>query len=439
MKKSTSISLFILAGLVVGCGGGGGGPTGSGQVSGRVTTLDGGVVSGAVVTSDSSNKQTTTNSEGTYMLDFVPAENTLITAQITQGGTKYVGSNLASVNQGQRAKSVNIVVVPANQTATVHGIVMDNNGNVLQDAYVFAIATNATVYSSSMAETDGDGECWIPNLLAGQQYSLMATGWGGGYQSAPDNVTLSAGETRDVNFTLGNAVGPLLGPPTNLAAKAWTTPSEVTRSPNSKSVYEAIKNRLDPRRAARKKTTRSTVNGNDIEVDLYWDPINSNKLLGFGIYRGVGSGVPTTSIDTLNDPLASFYQDLDDLLTEGQTYTYQITCVTTLSPPGNESPKTVAVTATTLGDFTLQTLTQGPVTFNWSSAIGATEYVVYLYDQYPSLQSIAPIWTSTSTTGNQMVYTGQALVPGHVYYYFVVGDNGGNGWTISDIASFSAQ
>jgi len=369
----------------------------------------------------------------------VPAQNTLITAQITQGGQNYVGSNLASVAIGQRAKSVNIVVVPANQTATVHGIVMDNSGNVLQDAYVFAIATNATVYSSSMAETDSNGECWIPNLMAGQQYSLMATGWGGGYQSAPDNVTLSVGETRDVNFTLGNAVGPLLPAPTNVSAKAWTTPSEITRSPNSTSVYEAIKNRLDPRRASRKPTTRLTVNGNDVEVDLYWNQIVSNKLLGFGIYRGIGSGVSTTNIDYLNDPLASFYQDLDDSLTESQTYTYQVTCLTTLSPPGNESAKSTAVTATTLGDLTLGTLSQGPLTFQWSSALGATEYTVYLYDQYPSLASISPIWTSSSTSGNQMVYTGQALVSGHVYYYFVVGDNGGNGWTISDIAQFSAN
>jgi len=259
---------------------------------------------------------------------------------------------------------------------------------------------------------------------------------------------LAVGETRTINFTLGNVSNPALSPPTGISAVSWTTPMEITRQPNSTAVYDAIKTRLVPRRTAKKYTSRSTIEGNNIEVDLFWtpltttDPGDTNQLYGYGIYRGLGAGATTVNVNYAWDPLASFFADLDDALVENQTYTYQMTSLNssfTSGTTGSESAKSGPVMVTTLGDMDLGNLQASPLTFNWNAAIGATEYRVFVFDQYPSLASLAPIWTSPSTSGTQAVYSGPALASGHVYYYYVVGDNGANGYTVSQISQFSAS
>jgi hypothetical protein len=438
MKMSSPFLIAVVACIAAGCGGGGG-SNGYGVVSGKVTDIDGNVVAGALVYVDGNPRETYSNTEGRYVIQNVPAEDVLIKATATLSGVSYVGSNVARVYDLEQAKSINIVVVRSSQTARVKAVVRDNSNHLLQGVKVYAFPTNGGVYSSSMAITNSSGECIVRDLQAGEDYDLLASGRG--YQSSPDLVNLSAGDTQTVNFILGNTSDTLLAAPTNLEAGVWTSPKEVTRSPGSLAAYEAIKNRIDPRRAAKMKTTRSTLGGNYIEFDLYWDWINSNKLLGYGIYRGLGDTTNTVAVDYLRDPLASFYADLDDMLVENQVYSYQITALNTHFPDGvnSESDKSNRITAVALGDMDLAGLLQGPLTFQWYSVTGATTYTVYLYDKYPSFESIAPIWTSAATSATHYDYDGPILTPGHTYYYFVIGGNGAQSRTISVIDSFTAN
>jgi hypothetical protein len=438
MKTSSSLIIAVVACIATGCGGGGG-SNGFGIVTGKVTDIDGNVVSGALVYVDGNPRETYSNTQGRYVIQNVPAEDVLIKATSSLNGVSYVGSNVARVYDLEQAKSINIVVVRSSQTARIKAVVRDNSNHLLQNAKVYAFPKNGGVYSASMAITDSKGECIIRDLLSGEDYDLLASGRG--YQSSPDLVNLEVGETRTVNFILGNASDTLLAAPTNLEAWAWTTPKEVTRSPGASAAYEAIKNMVEPRRATRKKTTRSTIYGNYVEFDLYWDWIDSNKLLGYGIYRALGAVGTTVAVDYLRDPLASYYGDLDEGLIENQTYSYQITALNTHFPDGmnDESAKSDRVTAIALGDMDLLGVLQGPLTFEWYAVTGANTYTVYLYDRYPSVESITPVWTSVATSATHYDYDGPILTPGHTYYYFVIGGNGANSRTISVIDSFTAN
>jgi hypothetical protein len=433
MKYLYIISIVIASMWMVGCGGGG--TNLKGQVSGVVFDADGNVVRGATVWANGTNHETVTNSDGLYVLETVPAEDILIRTSITRDGVKFVGSNLARVFENERAKNVNIVLVRENQSASVKGIVYDNQGHALEGARVFALVGTGSIYSSSMDITGSDGSYVIRNLVPGVDYSLVASGLG--YQSDTDTVNLDAGYQDTVLFTLGNALDILMPVPQNISAVAWTTPKELSRSPKALSAYEAIKNMIDPKRAGKKTTTRNSLNGNWVEVDLYWDAITNSNLHGFGIYRANDAFSTTTGIDFLRDPQASFYSDLDDHLLEGATYSYQVTSWNTADTgsANEESAKSDRYTVNTLGDLELDGTSQGPLTFYWLAANGATTYTVYLFSEYPSF-GIDSIWQSSGTAGTSMVYSGPSLSSGHRYYYLILGSDGVDGRTLSAIGEF---
>jgi len=435
MKNILAFLVISLSLLIIGCGGGG--TTYYGQVSGVVTDADGNVVRGATVWVDGTSHTTTSNSDGLYVLQTVPEEDVLIRASVTRNSINYVGSNVARVYADERAKSTNIVVVRESLTASVKAHVTDNQGNPLEGARVFAMIQTGSVYSSSMALTDRNGDARIRNLMSGEDYTLIASGRG--YQSDTDNVNLYAGESYDIVFTLGNATNVSLPAPTGLEATAWTSPNEISRSPQNQQAIEAFKNMIDPRRAKSKVRTRDSYYGNWVEVDLYWNTVSSNKLLGYGIYRAQGASAATTSIDYLRDPLAEYYSDLDSQLVDLQTYSYQVTALNTLygydGYSGTESDKSDRVTVETLSDLDLLAVSQSPLTFNWYDGSGATSFKVYLFSQYPSF-GVDWTWSSSDVSGTSATYDGPALTSGKRYYYIVLGSKGSNSRTVSVVGEF---
>ncbi|MEJ5172066.1 MAG: hypothetical protein WHU10_13850, partial [Fimbriimonadales bacterium] len=247
---------------------------------------------------------------------------------------------------------------------------------------------------------------------------------------------------RELNFVLSDASDVPLDPPQNVDAVAWTAPAAISRSRESLQAYRALKEWLtvrDGRRPA--QPGRLTSLGNPIEIDLYWDPIVDSDLFGFGIYRGTSPTGDLSSAELLREPTASFYADNDELLTEGRTYYYEITCLNATYPDGrnSESPPSERVSARPLGDLRLDPLGMGPFPFRWFTASGAERYKVYLYDRFPAMAT-DPFWESDFTTGTSVSYDGPRLAPGRRYYFLVLGvANGTASRTISDVGSFVAN
>ncbi|HWA82331.1 MAG TPA: carboxypeptidase-like regulatory domain-containing protein, partial [Fimbriimonadaceae bacterium] len=387
--------------------------------------------------------QTYSNSAGSYRLVDASGDVRIIKASVSQDGVNYFGENTVQIFNGETSKSVNITVAPSSQLATLTGTVTDRNGDLVQNAHVFAAATNGsgtvTVFSSSYVLTDSDGNFTMPTLLGGQSYTVVASAVG--YDSDPDTVTIPAGQSQNLLFTLKNATDPLLPAPTNLFGQAWTTPHEsTTRVQGQRAALEAVKNMIDPRRSSHRQT-RDTSNGNFVEIDLEWDAMSDPSLIGFEIYRAPGNvGYNSLQgIDFYRDPLATLYEDMDASFQENQTYSYAITAFNTNAGDTNNSESDFSneVVVTTLGDLFLDPVTTGPLTFHWEAASGAQSYQVYVFDRIPSV-GITSIWNA-NTTSTQLAYGGPALTSGHTYYYVVLGQtNDGTGKTLSLIDSFVA-
>lgn len=432
------ISLVILVAMF-GCGGGGG--TGSGirgEVTGLILDFNGDAVRGATVWIDGSG-ETVSNSAGTFLLENVSPGDRRVRAEIVQDGLTYRGENMVRVFEGERSKSVQVTVMRPNQMARVYGVVIDNQGFNLEGARVHAIPTTVGgVFGSSLELTNSNGRFDFDSLMGGVEYRIIASGVG--YNSDADVITVPAGGEQELVLTLKNPTDPLLPAPTGLDAVTWTTPSEITRSPQSEGAYQNIKRLFDPRTPS-KTITRNTVDGNWIEADLFWDPYPDNAAhIGFGIYRRTGTSGPFTAIDFLRDTEAESFIDMDEDLIEFQTYQYYISSVNTSDPSNNsESDPSNTAQVQTLGDLYPLSPLQGPLRFRWESGSGAEEYVVYLFDEYPGI-GVDPIWTSAPVAGTQVTYNGGGLQSGQRYYYVVVGSaNSNSSRTISRVENFVAN
>jgi len=423
--------------VICGCGGGGG--AANGEISGVVFDSNGNVVRNAYVflNSDLTNS-VHSNSNGTYVLKNVSPGQQLVVVNATQDGVKYAGENVATVDSSQRAKSVNITVANVNDLASIKGQVTDRSGLAVQGARVFAVASALT---SNIAVTDAQGNYRMDDLLAGVQYSVEANALT--TDSDTTTVTLNPGDVQTENFLLPDATNPALPAPQNLAATSWTSPP-VGRAPGSGLAYEQLKRLVDPKRAREYKAqSRETTTENEVEIDLSWDPVTSNSLLGFGIYRGPGTGTTSlAAIDYERDPYALYYADNDDRLIQNQTFTYEITSLNTDYPSTgqSESPKSNAASATTLNNLTVDATSAGP-TFHWESGSGATQFIVYVFDRYPSL-GVTQIWDNSASpaTGLSVAYNGPQLRAGKTYYYLVLGTaNSQTSHTIGPVGSFVAN
>lgn len=443
MKKfSIPIFALILA-VVAGCGGGGGGSDLDGEVSGNIVDFDGNPIRGANVNID--NRNTTTNSSGAFIVTGVRPGTWALKAELAIDGLSYSGQTVVQVFEGERTKNANISVVRQDQQSTLYGVVRDRFGNVLQGAKVFGFAVNPDGFtlSSVVDVTNGLGEYELKSLAAGYTYRVNASGRG--FNSDRDEVVLTAGERRRFDFALGDATDPLLSPPQNLVAVAWTSPDETTRSNQQARAIEQIKRLSDPRRVQRlRPESRTTLTGYNVEVDLYFDPPTSSlqSLLGYGIYRATTSNGSSSPVDFMRDPEASFYADIDEGLREDRNYYYEVTSLNVNYPnTGNsESDFSNRYGVRTLDDMRSLLPTFGPLTFRWQTVAGAEGYRVFLFDSYPDI-GVEPLWSNSSlATGSSVIYNGPSLVSGNRYYYVVLGlANDDDSRTISRVEEFIAN
>ncbi|MEZ0325313.1 MAG: carboxypeptidase regulatory-like domain-containing protein [Fimbriimonas sp.] len=431
--KSAYALLALFALLLVGCSGNGGETEGRGEVAGIVFDEDGVPVRDAHVYFDGAgndDKDAQTNVNGVYVLIDMPAGDQNIRVESTRDGTRYFGSNIAHIENGQRTMNHNIAVYPDDRLASIEGFVQDRQGNRLQNALVFVKqrATN-TVLSSAYGITNSEGRYLVGSLRSNMEYDVQVNGEG--YNSDFDSFILTNREVRTLNFTLPDAEDVVLNPPANLVATAWTSPR--TRAAGFNDVAENIKHLIKPDYKPR-ATQRGTAGGNFIEVDLTWDPIVDQALLGYGIYRS-DQGSTLRDIYFLQDPLAELFADMSDSLREDRNYTYR---VTTLSTIVAESEFSDAASAVPLGDLVLRNITASSrPTFRWDPASGADSYVIYLFDRYPSI-GVTDIWNNEEnpTTSTSFEYTGGALASGR-YFYVVVGVSDEGSFSLSQVGEFN--
>lgn len=446
MSKLRWFSALVAVAVILACGGGEDG-RGLGTVSGNVSDLDGNPVRGATVFANGDrSKITRTNSSGAFLLLNVREGNSRVSAEITKGGITYYGENVISVFANEASKSLNITMGRADQLAKLTGTVRNRFSDPVEGARVFA---NSGDLSSSMAVTDKNGRYTINALHPNRSYTIQASALG--FDSDSDTLTFGIRQERRQDFLLANPRDVGFNPPNDLSAVAWTSPKEVTRSPQTARVHEAIKQMLDPRRAERAKTRspKVTALGNWIEIDLYWTPIVNSSLLGYGIYRGVDAQGATRGIEFLRDPLAGFFADQDQDLREGRAYFYEITVLNVLYPDtfNSESDFSNRFGVRPIGDVTVRSVSKNPLRFNWNAASGAERYIVYVYDRLPDF-GVSPMWPVTpsefndaTTTGTSLPYTGPTLGAG-TYYYFVVAldsRDGNDAVSVSPVISFQAN
>jgi len=447
VSKVKWISVFVAVAVILACGGSGDEGRGRGTVAGNVSDLDGNPVRGGLIFANGDRaKSTRTNSTGAFLLLNVREGNSRVSAEITKNGVTYYGENVIAVFANEASKSLNITVGRADQLAKLTGTVRNRFGEPVEGARVFA---NSGDLSSSMAVTDQNGRYTINALHPNRPYTIQASALG--FDSDTDSFTFSIRQERRQDFLLSNPRDVGFNPPNDLSAVAWTSPREVTRSPQVARTHEAIKQMLDPRRAERAKTRRPLVTalGNWIEVDLYWSPIVNDSLLGYGIYRGVEAQGQTRGIEFLRDPLAGFFADQDQDLREGRAYFYEITALNVLYPDtfNSESDFSNRFGVRPIGDVTVRSVSKNPLRFNWNVASGAERYIVYVYDRLPDF-GVSPLWPVTqaefdaaTTTGTSLTYTGPNLGSGTKYYFVVALDSrdGNDAVSVSPVISFQAN
>lgn len=410
--------LLLAGGVLVGCGGGG---TTSypGEVSGVVFDVDGYVVRGARVYFDGASSTAYSTTAGTYSLRNVPPKDTIIRAEVYKSGVRYYGQNLASVVENERAKNVNLTLVPDSQLATFRGSVRDSLGARLKGVRVFLRpAQPGTVLSSSYGITDSNGNVNVGGLMAGISYTVQVNGLG--YNSSFDAVTLSVGNNAVRNYNLPDGVITNVPAPNLNGVTAYTSPPAVRSDGRLGLALESIKQRLQPQRANLR--TRTTVRGNPIEVDLFWDEISNTALLGYGVYRG-RSGSALRNVAFLRDPQAEFFADTDDSVIEDVTYSYAMTSLDTLYDGSEgESGLSTPFTVTPLGDLLLGNVTASTQpTIRWNALAGAQSYGVYLFSQYPGI-GVPELSLESGITGTSYTYSGEPLTRGRTYYYVVYGE-----------------
>jgi len=413
------VPLALIA--AIGCGGSGGGGGGGGSrtasVSGTVTDVNGDPVRGARVSSRDGS--TTTSTTGAFILRNVREDNLDVQAEIVQNGVRFRGRNVAVTFRGERTQSVNIVVAPERQLASIFGVVEDRDGFRLGGASIFA---GGAGLSSQRTVANANGEYELFGLISGISYTIVAGGRE--YRSDVDAMILTDGERRRVNFVLSNPGNPQMQAPQDLSAVSWTSPP-VTRASRDREAIEHVKRLFDPGHAKRRASdTRLTPAGNYVEVGLDWTPIDSLELLGYGIYRGRNAGGPFTAIDFLREPLEGYFVDLDDVLRPNQNYYYQITSLSVIypnDPNRSESLPSDTVLVTPLPDLDGLRVTNNPLTFNWNDA-QADGYIVYLFDEFPGI-GVESFWNNANspTPDVFLEYAGPNLVRGQRYYYLVLG------------------
>jgi hypothetical protein len=431
MKQRRVLWFFPLI-LVAGCGGTSN-VVKSSTVSGTVLDIDNQPVRDAVVSSRFGSTRTSTT--GAFVLPKQGNGAVEYTAEITRNGVRYRGRTMSFNFKNDRTQSVNIVVGQEDELGIIRGQVEDRNGNLLQDASVYAYNGAG---SSMRAFSDSNGNYEFRDLVGGVTYTVLAGGQG--FRSDSSQISLGLSDERTANFVLDDPGTPALDPPQNAFATSWVSPSDATRQPGGSNAYEAIKMLVDPKYKSRKSVSQTRAVGSTlVEVDLEWDEQRFPDLQGYGIYRGNGANGSVAGIDFLPEPLAAFY--VDQSVQTRSTYSYALTTISALYPDfpnETESGLSTRIVATTLDKLSLANPTFGPLTFRWLAGSGADDYIVFLFDEFPGI-GVTSIWNNAANpaTGTSVVYNGNPLQAGGTYYYVVVGlANNDESRTISQIGSF---
>ncbi len=436
--KSSQIAFGLLAVTLIACGGGG---TTTGSVSGLILDTDGNPVRGArVYVENSPARETVSNSSGSFSLTGVVAENVQVKASIVKGSTTFYGENFAQVYGNENSQSLNVVVMPLSQVAAVQGTVTEASRGVrVQGARITAKPTTGSQFATAQTITDSNGNYYLNGLQSGVSYQIMASF--SGFRSTDAARVPTAGITLSQNLTLQNSTDGVLPSPTNLSAVAWTSPSEVTRDRVASQAIDNVKKFIDAR--YNKSASRTTANGNQVEVQLFWDRFDSLNILGYEIWRKRASD-DWVGLDFQRDPISESYLDSDTALRENITYSYSVAGGNSNYPNTDNSAGDFSnqVGVTPLGDMFVNSVNTGggQVTFNWQAVAGAANYTVYVFSEYPGVRvtSYANNF-NTPATGTSWTYNLAPLASGQRYYYLVMGANSNDSArTLSAVGSFVA-
>ena len=495
-KRGAPLLLLTAAVLLAGCGGGGGngnldggGTTGTGtgsgtngsgtggvtlnaSVIGKVTDTLGNGVPGATIVPDTGGVVATTLAQGGYRIDNISG-NIIhkITAAVQQGGTSYSGSTQVFTESNALVSNANILLSPTAKQVTISGTVRDSNGNAVAAARVFLVLPNSTAnnastgnYSSLIAFTDGNGAYTLTNVPSDLPSTTPAAISASASGFANGTATLGAFQAGGLyrqDFTLSAAsTQNTVGAPTLVAVTTATEPTDSqsgrllarTTAGAPASVYDQLRRLLSPAYARTAGRTPATghrriaraLGDYAIETDLdFTDPVQTGSILGYVVYRIVGTTAPTQTkaniYDFLQDPLANYYADVTFSTFQSTTvvnvpYTFALSATNTTSdaanPSGVETTLSPAFTVTPLSLLSLtvpqpgQTYTN-PATISWTSVSGAQRYYVFIYSQYPGV-GISPSLSSPTSVANAIpattsTYKLTTLTPGVDYYAVVVG------------------
>jgi len=179
----------------------------TGSISGTVYYDDdgggGGLIEGATVTVtvDGTDYTATTAADGTYTITGVPA-GMGYTVTASKAGYDSDMVTDVTVTAGSTTADVNFHLATSVLNGVIAGVAKDSGNNPISGVTV-SLSVNGTVYQ---AITDENGTYTITNVPAGSGYSVTA-GKTGYISETADNVTITAGSTTTVNFTLSAAGG----------------------------------------------------------------------------------------------------------------------------------------------------------------------------------------------------------------------------------------
>jgi len=441
---------FLCAVILAGCGG----ESKVGVVSGTITDIEGDPVADAeVFAANAVNSRTRSLHNGTYYLTNVPDRFTIIRARAVINGVEYTGQNIAQVFENEQSKSVNIMIAPANRQGAVEGFVRDALGRGIEGARVFA----GGALSSALAVTDRRGFYRIAGLPAGYEYPIVASA--PDYENDKRTVSIVAGETALVSFTLNDSRNRPVQTPLNLTATAWTMPRVLTATrsaPRERDAYNAIRALFDDKPRPRRTVASRAVGDYWIEIDLSWEYEEQNSLLGYGIYRGrTIDELNRNAIAFLRDPLADFFADLDPALQPNVTYYYEMVALNTdylNDLPGTVSGRSNRVSARPFTPIAItrpfpNEIVDGLI-LQWTPVPNADYYLVLIYDRFPDYK-VAPYFPADLSNpgaakvfapATALVYTGPPLVSGRTYYAVVLAfTNDRSTRAISQIVPFQAR
>ncbi|MEP6756436.1 MAG: carboxypeptidase-like regulatory domain-containing protein [Chthonomonadales bacterium] len=449
---------IVAIGLLTACGGGGGGggvSRGPGDLTGVVTDVDGRVVAGATITVGSAN--TSSLSNGTFVFHNITSGLRTVVAVNRVNGNIWSGESVVDLVSSTTNRAVNIVVSDERTQGAIAGSVIGPNGLGIPGAKIFV----GGPFNSTLAVADDGGNYFVPRVTPGVTYTVTASLAGFINDTRSVHVDNNSTTTASFALSIGSSTGALPAP-TGLFAQTWTVADSISRSsPETKGLYDWLKQVYQKKRGltglhlATKSTVkpsgRSWPAGAVVETDLFWNYVSYNNLFGYAIKRATSqAALPgSEAVAILRDPLTSAFFDVDFALTPDVPYFYTVSALDTVqfTDPGQQTlgPPSAVVSANPFQKLVSTspsngTAISGNPNFQWNSLNGAAGYQIYVWDDFPDLwfdpsktgepNALAPIWPANlNSPGSSFVnapatsqsYQGPALIPGHTYYWLIVG------------------